>query len=123
MKGVIKKNQVTNIECIDCTDFQKSPKEVISDAHLKVIDFTDKSIIGAMIGAMISATIGRGVIINTSFQNSEIILMKKKVILKNQLPLHQNILIQFYLQITPLIYQKRYCLGGNFVIPYRFCKF
>ena len=70
-EGIDKKDQIAKIECIDCTDFQKSPKEVISDAHLKVIDFTDKSIIGAMIGAMISATIGRGVIINTSFQNSE----------------------------------------------------
>ena len=53
-EGIDKKDQITKIECIDCTDFQKSPKEVISDAHLNGIDFTGKSIIGAMIGAMIS---------------------------------------------------------------------
>ena len=70
-----KKDQFTKIEGIACTDFQKSPKELISDARLKSIDFTGKSIIGlmigAMIGVMIGVTIGRSIISDTPFQNSE----------------------------------------------------
>ena len=74
-EGRDKKNQITNIECIDCTDFQKSPKEVISDARLNGIDFTGKSIIGVMIGAMIGAVIGiaigRYIMSDTPLRNSE----------------------------------------------------
>ena len=70
-----KKDQIAKIEYFTFTDFQKSPKELISDARLKSMDFADKSIIGAMIsaviGVIIGTVIGRGLIMNTSFQNSE----------------------------------------------------
>ena len=46
-EGVDKKNQITKNEYFTFTDFQKSPKDVISDARL---NGRGKSIIGVMIG-------------------------------------------------------------------------
>ena len=74
-EGVDKKNQITKNEYFTFTDFQKSPKDVISDARLNGIDFTGKSIIGVMIGAMIGAVIGiaigKYIMSDTPLRNSE----------------------------------------------------